>query len=100
MARPLWHEYPNDPTSRDIDEQFMWGEHFMIAPALREGQNMVSVYFPPDSWWFDYYTKQVVSFGAEILDIDCPLNHIPLYFKGGAIIPTQVCQVNYHLCLI
>ena len=37
VARPLFFEFPNDPNTYSIDEQFMIGNAIMISPVLKEG---------------------------------------------------------------
>ena len=34
VARPLWHEFPTDTNTWDIDTQFLWGRGLLISPAL------------------------------------------------------------------
>ena len=38
VARPLWHEFPTDLTTWDIDDQFLWGEALLISPVLEVGK--------------------------------------------------------------
>ena len=91
VARPLWHEFPTDQITLEIDEQFLWGSSFMISPALYQGQTSVRAYIPAGIW-YDYFTRQAVSVSSDFLDIDCPLTCIPLHVRGGLVMPTQVKQ--------
>ncbi|KAM7285776.1 lysosomal alpha-glucosidase-like [Ixodes scapularis] len=34
VARPLFFEFPEDPNTYSIDEQFLWGPSLMFSPAL------------------------------------------------------------------
>ncbi|CAN8026669.1 unnamed protein product, partial [Ixodes persulcatus] len=34
VARPLFFEFPEDPKTHDVDEQFLWGGSLMFNPAL------------------------------------------------------------------
>jgi len=34
VVRPLFHEYPMDNNTYDIDKQFMWGSSVLISPFL------------------------------------------------------------------
>ena len=38
VTRPLFFEFPNDPNTYPIDEQFMVGNGLMISPVLKQGQ--------------------------------------------------------------
>ncbi|XP_065290344.1 lysosomal alpha-glucosidase-like [Dermacentor albipictus] len=51
VARPLFFEFPNDPKTYDIDEQFMWGSAFLFSPALYQNQTQVKAYVPASLWY-------------------------------------------------
>ena len=36
VARPLVHEWPNDPNTASIDQQFLWGKNLLISPLIHE----------------------------------------------------------------
>ena len=89
MVRPLWHEFPQDSTTLDIDFQFLWGSSFMISPALERNQVEVNAYFP-QGLWYDYFTRQQIGVAGEFINIQCDLDCIPLHIRGGSILPAQV----------
>lgn len=62
----------------------------MIAPVLEEGARAVDVYFPEASW-FDFYTgdRVSVSWKKRFVEVPAPLDVIPLFIRGGYILPTQ-----------
>ena len=47
MVRPLWHEFPRDAATLDIDDAFMWGGGLVIAPVISPGTDTRSLYLPP-----------------------------------------------------
>ncbi|CAG2117372.1 unnamed protein product, partial [Medioppia subpectinata] len=51
VVRPLFHEYPTDPQTYGIDEQFMWGSVVLFSPFLYENQTEVNAYLPDDVWY-------------------------------------------------
>ncbi|XP_075544668.1 lysosomal alpha-glucosidase-like [Dermacentor variabilis] len=51
VARPLFFEFPDDPQTYDIDEQFMWGSAFLFSPALYQNQTEVKAYVPASLWY-------------------------------------------------
>ncbi|XP_010220406.1 PREDICTED: maltase-glucoamylase, intestinal-like, partial [Tinamus guttatus] len=71
VARSLMHEFTSDQQTHDIDTAFLWGSAFMIAPVLQEGDRV------PASWLKNYAT------------VDAPLSKIPLFLRGGYILPRQ-----------
>ncbi|CAM5085627.1 unnamed protein product [Natator depressus] len=90
VVRGLMHEFTSDQQTHGIDTAFLWGPAFMIAPVLQEGARSVDVYFPEASW-FDYYTGDEVpaSWHRKYVSVDAPLDKIPLFLRGGYILPTQ-----------
>nr|XP_020652659.1 maltase-glucoamylase, intestinal-like [Pogona vitticeps] len=90
VARGLMHEFPADLETHGIDRAFLWGPALMITPVLQEGARSVDVYFP-DASWFDYYTgdKIPASSHNKYVSVDAPLEKIPLFIRGGSILPTQ-----------
>ena len=91
--RALAWEFPNDPSLADNDNQFLLGPSLMICPVLGQGLTSRGCVFPgvgQGEIWYDWYTQSAVSAGAGVNEtIDAPLGHIPVYVRGGAILPQQ-----------
>ncbi|XP_075544667.1 lysosomal alpha-glucosidase-like [Dermacentor variabilis] len=88
VARPLFFEFPDDPQTYDIDEQFMWGSAFLFSPALYQGQTEVKAYVPAGLWYDLRYGIAVkvesgthLTFPAALSD---PMN---ILVRGGHIFP-------------
>jgi len=88
VIRPLFHEYPKDKKTFDIFLQFLIGSNIMIAPVTDEGARQVEVYIP-SSDWYNYYTGEQYLYSKQFLNISSPLDTIPIFLKGGSIIPIQ-----------
>jgi alpha-D-xyloside xylohydrolase len=84
MLRALVLAYQADPTTHTIEDQYLFGRSILVAPILDE-RNHRRVYLP-HGWWIDYWTKQILE-GGRWLEVDAPLDTLPLYVKAGAIIP-------------
>jgi alpha-glucosidase len=91
--RALAWEFPNDPTLANADRQFLLGSSLMIVPVLTQGSTTVGGVFPGvghGEVWYDWYTKSAVKAGpGENVTIPAPLGHIPVYVRGGSVLPTQ-----------
>nr|XP_056702459.1 maltase-glucoamylase-like [Euleptes europaea] len=90
VARGLMHEFTADQETHGIDTAFLWGPALMITPVLQQATRSVDVYFPAAPW-FDYYTgdKIPTSWLNTHVSIPAPLEKIPLFIRGGYILPTQ-----------
>lgn len=93
VMRALAWEFPSDPTLRDLDNQFLLGPSLMVVPVLGQGETTVKGYFPGTAQgtvWYDWYTQEAVSVkSGENKTISAPLGHIPVYLRGGSILPQQ-----------
>lgn len=87
VMRPLFLEYPEDRRTYLLDREFLLGRDLLVAPVLEEGARSVTVYFP-EGEWFDFWTgeKRV---GPGEFRVEAPLDRVPLFVRGGAILPLQ-----------
>lgn len=84
IMRPLLYHFWQDPATLELHDQVMLGEGLMLAPVYRPGQEYRHVYFP-EATWYDFWTGGPVT--ERHLLAYAPLDHLPLYAKGGSIIP-------------
>lgn len=96
VHRAMAWEFPNEPTLASADRQFMLGPSLLITPVLEPLANTVNGVFPGSSCgtiWYDWYNQSAISDEAakagENVTIDAPLGHIPVYVRGGSILPMQ-----------
>ncbi|KAM4874064.1 putative maltase-glucoamylase 2 [Thomomys bottae] len=88
VARPLVHEFYQDPATWDIHEQFLWGSGLLITPVLYEGVDQVKAYIP-DAIWYNYDTGEAIQWRKQFVDMQFPDDRIGLHLRGGCIFPTQ-----------
>jgi alpha-D-xyloside xylohydrolase len=84
MLRTLFFEFPDDPTSWLIEDEYMFGSDLLVAPLMEEGDSR-KVYLPPGSW-VDYQTGQVYR-GAEWHRIAPGQIPVVLLVKDHSVIP-------------
>lgn len=101
MKALAW-EFPNDPTLAGEDTQFLLGPSLMITPVLGQGLTSRGGVFPgvaQGQVWYDWYTQEAVNAKAGVnMTIDAPLGHIPVYIRGGAILPQQEALYTTNEC--
>ncbi len=85
VIKPLAHDYPNDRECRDIRDQFLFGQAFMICPVVKHGERQRMVYLP-EGRWFDFWTGQALQGGVHI-QAEASLERIPVYVKAGTVLP-------------
>ena len=83
VVKPLFFEFPTDPKTYDIDQQFLVGNGLLISPVLQEGATSVSAYFPAGKW-YDWYSHEVVSSGSgETKELPTPTGRIQVRYENA-----------------
>lgn len=94
VMRALAWEFPNEPALAGVDNQFLLGPSILVTPVLEPNVSTVKGVFPGAgkgaTVWYDWYTQQAVAAQpGENKTIDAPLGHIPVYVRGGSVLPMQ-----------
>ena len=85
LVRPLW--WGDAPAPADAQDAFLCGDAFLVAPIGEPGADTRSVTLPAGAW-YNYWTNQCTSAkAAKSTDVFAPLELIPLFVRGGSIIP-------------
>ncbi|MCF7803074.1 MAG: alpha-xylosidase [Candidatus Marinimicrobia bacterium] len=83
MLRALFVEYPEDPGSWLVDDQYLFGSDMLVAP-LFEDVDARDVYLPPGDW-IDYQTGEQYSTGWHHIEAgELP---IIMLVRDGAVLP-------------
>ena len=96
IMRPLFlydaaDEKAMDPTPAGQNHEFMFGDDLLVAPVVTENEFQRKVYLPKGTW-YDFWNDDTYS-GPRTITIDAPLDRIPMFVRGGAIVPLrQVVQ--------
>jgi alpha-glucosidase len=92
VFRPLLLNYQEDENTLNLDDEFMIGRDLLVAPILKADLTERSVYLPPGVW-YDYWTGKTHA-GGSVIRAAAPLETVPMYVRGGAIIPAGP-EMNY-----
>src|SRR5712691_7820091 len=92
MFRPLVLNYQDDANTYNLDDEFMIGNDLLVAPVLRPDVVERLVYLPKGIW-YDYWTNKKYE-GGTMIRAAAPLELVPLFVRGGAIIPLGP-EMNY-----
>jgi alpha-glucosidase len=98
VQRPLVFDHQDDPTVRDLDDEYLLGPDLLVAPVLEPGITTRRVYLP-DGEWHDWATGDMHE-GRTWLDAPTPMHRIPLYARAGAVVPmwshAPVSTAGFH----
>jgi len=85
VQRPMVFDYQDDPTVRDLDDQYLFGPDLLVAPVLQPGQTARQVYLP-EGVWYDWHSGERHD-GQAFLHVPTPMERIPVFARGGSVIP-------------
>ncbi|MBX9733962.1 MAG: DUF5110 domain-containing protein, partial [Chitinophagaceae bacterium] len=86
IMRGLVMDFTNDAAVKNIGDQFMFGQSFLVCPVTDFNATTKEVYLPSTTGWFDFYSGKYYKGGQQIT-ANAPLERIPLFIKEGSIIP-------------
>jgi alpha-D-xyloside xylohydrolase len=89
IMRGLAMDFPGDAKVRNIDDEYMFGPAFLVAPVTEYKATSRPVYLPAGTGWYEFHTGRFHEGGAT-LQADAPLARMPLFVRAGAIVPTGV----------
>lgn len=90
VMRPMWFEFPQDESTFAMDDQFMTGSALLVAPVVAQGARHVAVYLPEaGAPWYHYHTLAAVGNATPNIVADAPLERIPIFVRGGAVVVRQ-----------
>jgi len=90
VARALWTEFPQDRSVDTMDDEYMFGPSLLVHPVTHEGETKTKVYLP-EGVWYDFDTYQPAT-GPKTVEVETPLSKIPVFYRGGRIVPTRLRQ--------
>ena len=85
--RPLFFDHPDDARACEIDDQWLLGADLLVAPVMAPGVRQREVYLPAGTWYaLDDGARWI---GPRAVRVAAPLERIPIFARGGSVIPTQ-----------
>jgi hypothetical protein len=93
LVRPMYLEYPGETACvQGCAHQFLLGRDLLVAPAewcsdAKTGAYRKKVFFPDDAWHALESGESIRGVDERVIDV--PLDILPVYARGGAILPCQ-----------
>ena len=84
VMRPLFYGYPQDSQTWEVEDQYLYGDHILVAPVMYAGQTSRQVYLPEGAVWTNVWTREEFLGGQTIL-VDAPLDRIPLFVSDATL---------------
>jgi hypothetical protein len=86
VARPMVFEYPDDPNTVNMWDQYLYGDALLVAPVTTIGATSRTVYLPASGTpWLDCNNKLLSYAPGQTITPAAPLNTIPVLLRAGSI---------------
>lgn len=87
IMRGLAMDFPADRKGWNVDDQYMFGPAFLVAPVTEFKARSRQVWLPAGSGWYDFATGAFHK-GGQTITAAAPREWMPLFVRAGAIVPT------------
>ncbi|KAJ7184493.1 alpha-glucosidase, partial [Mycena filopes] len=92
VVSPMWFKYPKDAATYPVDLQWFFGDSILVSPVTEENSTSVSIYLPKDIF-YDFLTLAPIrGAGSQVQLTNVSFTEIPVYIKGGAILPLRAAS--------
>ena len=66
--------------------EYFFGDHLYVIP-IHEPQEGGRFLYIPEGVWYSYHTDSLMEDTGKDVWVKCPLSFLPVYVRGGAVIP-------------
>ena len=88
VLRPTFFDFGADRETWHDNDEMMVGPDLLVAPVFEPGVRTRRVYLPrTPQGWFDWWTGTHHA-GGQTVEVAAPLQQLPLFVRGGALVPT------------
>ena len=85
LMRGLVMDFTDDAYARNVDDEFMFGDAFLVCPVYEYKARSREVYLP-EGGWYDFHDGRYFD-GGDSFIASAPYDHIPVYVREGSIVP-------------
>lgn len=78
LMRPCFYDFPGDDKCWKVDDQYMYGPKYLVAPVLAPKQKSREVYLPAGKWKGVDSTEYE---GPRTVAVDTPLDTMPVFTR-------------------
>ncbi len=86
IMRALVMDFTDDPVARNISDEFMFGDAFLVCPVYEYKARSREVYLP-EGGWYDFNDCFKYFEGGRTIEAPAPFEYSPLFVRAGSIVP-------------
>ncbi len=91
ILRSLGMDFPNDAKAHAVDDQYLFGPSFLVAPVTEFKATSREVYLPAGTSWIDFETGKRHE-GGQTITAAAPLGRTPVFVRAGSVVPRTLVQ--------
>ena len=80
VMRTMFYEFLEDENCWVIEDQYMFGDRYLVAPVLYPKMQTRKVYLPGGYKWRDM-EKGTVHIGGQTIEVELSLDYMPVFEK-------------------
>ncbi len=92
VMKPLFFEWPQDLRLAEMNDEYLFGDSFLVAPVTRADTLWRHVYLPEGNW-YDFWDDTLYRGAGDRL-IPAPIGRLPLFVRGGCIVPHEAPRLH------
>ena len=77
LIRTMFYEFPEDKNCWNLQDQYMFGDKYLVAPILHLNEFKRGVYLPAGSWKLTSTGETFT--GNTTVSVDAPIEYIPVF---------------------
>lgn len=85
VLRALVFEHPEDRVCWHIDDEYYFGDDFLVAPVMNS-DDCRDIYLPEGDW-VNFFTGERLRGGRWLYGVKVPLEEMPVFVREDAVIP-------------
>lgn len=79
LIRAMFYEFPEDSKCWELQDQYMFGSRYLVAPILKLNQFEREVYLPEGKWKLT--SDGTVYDGGQTVTVKAPIEYMPVFEK-------------------
>ena len=92
VMKPLFFEWPQDIRLAEMNDEYLFGDSFLVAPVTRADTVWRHVYLPEGNW-YDFWDDTLYRGSSDRLT-PAPIGRLPLFVRGGSIVPHEAPRLH------
>ncbi len=93
IMEPLVSAFQGDPAGDETFSEFMLGDALLVANVLEPGVSTRTVRVPAGEVFYDFWTRRRHE-GGSVVELPVDLGSIPMFVRGGGIVPIADNQLD------